>query len=166
VRPMRALVVYESQYGNTEHVARAIADGMRADASVDVVGVDDVPVPPLVDVDLLVVGGPTHVFSMSRPPTRADAGKDAPSATRTGIREWLAGARGVDGLRVATFDTRQGHSRLTGSAAAAAARAARTRGMAVIATMDFFVTGRSGPLEDGEQERAAAWGRALVRGDG
>lgn len=160
---MRALVVYESHYGNTERIARAIAEGMSASADVVLSAIDDASQAAPTDVDLVVIGGPTHVFSMSRPQTRADAAKDAEGGAHGGVREWLTGLSGAEDLRVAVFDTRQGHGALAGSAARAAERLARRRGMNVVATMDFFVTGRRGPLEDGESERAAAWGRALVR---
>ena len=114
--------------------------------------------------DLLVVGGPTHAFSMSRPETRDDAAKDAPQHPRAGIREWLqALTPPATTLRLATFDTRQGHSPFTGSAAKAAAKAARSRGLRAEAAMDFFVTARGGPLEPGEIERATEWGRSLAR---
>lgn len=164
VRLMKALIVYESQFGNTEKVARAIAEGVATSGRVEVVAVDTAPTVLPDDVDLLLVGGPTHVFSMSRVQTRADAAKDAPTPTRRGIREWLAQPPSSSGrLRVATFGTKQGHGRLSGSAATAAAKAARAHGLLVDAVEDFFVTGRSGPLEEGELERATAWGRALGR---
>ena len=71
---MRALVVHESMFGNTETVARAVADGLSTVAGIEV---DRAAVhsasTDLADVDLVVVGGPTHAFSMSRESTRADA---------------------------------------------------------------------------------------------
>ncbi len=79
VRLMKALIVYESQFGNTEKVARAIAEGVATSGRVEVVAVDTAPTVLPDDVDLLLVGGPTHVFSMSRVQTRADAAKDAPT---------------------------------------------------------------------------------------
>lgn len=164
VRLMKALIVYESQFGNTEQVARAIGEGVATGGEVEVVAVDVAPATLPADLDLLLVGGPTHVFSMSRAQTRADVAKDDRTPTQSGIREWLAGVTAAPtGLRVATFGTKQGHGRLSGSAATAAAKAARAHGMTVDAARDFFVTGRSGPLEEGELERASAWGRTLGR---
>ena len=60
---MRALVVFESMFGDTETIARAVADGLSDAIRVDIV---DVATAPRVDadVDLLVVGGPTHAFGM------------------------------------------------------------------------------------------------------
>ena len=73
----RALVVYESVLGNTQAVAKAIAEGLGESRPVTVKEVSDAPdaIPP--DVGLLVVGGPTHAFGMSRPETRADAAREA-----------------------------------------------------------------------------------------
>ncbi|MEO6585287.1 MAG: flavodoxin/nitric oxide synthase, partial [Knoellia sp.] len=70
---MRSLVVYESVWGNTEQVARAVAAGLGVVMTVEVVDVGIAPTTPGDDVDLLVVGGPTHTFSMSRPGTRSEA---------------------------------------------------------------------------------------------
>src|SRR5512139_1244290 len=90
-RTRKALVVYESMFGNTEGVARAVADGLRGHLDVDVVEVAKAPSPLGEDVDLVVVGGPTHAFSMTRQNTREDAvrqGAQAGSAAY-GIREWI-----------------------------------------------------------------------------
>jgi flavodoxin len=63
---MKALVVYESMFGNTEEIAHAIADGLGESVEVQLAEVADAPVEPNPDVALIVVGGPTHAFSMSR----------------------------------------------------------------------------------------------------
>jgi hypothetical protein len=102
--------MYESMFGNSERVARAVAEGLAEHVEVVVRDVTSSPggeVP--VGTDLLVVGGPTHAFSMSRPGTREDAirqGAGQGLATR-GLREWLEGLdRDLHGLPAATFDTR------------------------------------------------------------
>ena len=69
---MRALVVYESMFGNTQAIAQAIGDGIEASMHADVVEVGAAPDMVPRDVTLLVVGGPTHAFSMSWPSTRRD----------------------------------------------------------------------------------------------
>jgi hypothetical protein len=70
---MKALVVYESMFGNTEKIARAVADGVGEAMDVQLAEVADAPTEPSPDVALIVAGGPTHAFSMSRENTRADA---------------------------------------------------------------------------------------------
>ena len=95
---MKAVVVYESMYGNTHLVADAIATGLRdRDVTVEVVAVDDAVAELLAGADLTVVGGPTHVHGMSRESTRKAAvdaaqkpGSDLtvdPDAERSGLRE-------------------------------------------------------------------------------
>ena len=91
-RSLRALVVHESMFGNTERIALAVAQGLRAGgAEVSVVAVADAPDALPDEVDLLVVGAPTHAFSLSRAATRRDAVRQGASPDRaaTGLREWL-----------------------------------------------------------------------------
>lgn len=161
---MRALVVYESMFGNTEALAQAVGDGVSRWASAMVVAVTAAPTVVGPGVDLLVVGGPTHALSLSRPVTRAEAVEQgAPPVTpvHQGIREWLDDVR-LDGqTAVATFDTRVG--RVPGCAARAALRRLRRRGgIAVTPPESFAVTAAPGPLVDGELERARDWGASLA----
>lgn len=170
---MKTLVVHESHFGNTRAVAEAVADGI-ADGTglgraehVTVVDVTDAPDRLAADVDLLVVGAPTHAFSMSRASTRRDAlGQGAePGHDVRGIREWLA-TLALDGAAptVATFDTRvTAVRRLPGSAAHAAGRSVVRHHLGeVVDSASFFVDDSHGPLADGELDRARAWGRALA----
>ncbi|MCW2833068.1 MAG: hypothetical protein JWN68_1021 [Nocardioides sp.] len=161
---MSTLVVYESMWGNTEIVARAVAEGIGHDVAI--VHVSDAPVPVPDDVDCLVVGGPTHAFSLSRPTTRRDAvAKGAPDAhTGRGVREWLAQLKATDRIDVATFGTRVGSVRhLPGSAAKAAGREVRRHRLGrLVATVSFYVDDMAGPLQAGEVERARAWGQELA----
>lgn len=89
---MKALVVYKSMFGNTQAVARAVADGIATHGSVDVREVASAPDLGATDADLVVVGAPTHAFSLSRAGTRQDAatksGRQVISEGR-GVREWL-----------------------------------------------------------------------------
>ncbi|HEY8524679.1 MAG TPA: flavodoxin domain-containing protein [Acidimicrobiales bacterium] len=162
---MRALVVYESMFGNTEAVARAVGAGLAALMPTDVVEVGRAPAALGDDVDLLVVGGPTHAFGLSRRRTRADAAKQAEGQLVSrgfGLREWLAVLdRPRDGVAAAAFDTRV-KVPLPGSAARAATRRLRRLGFRVAARpTTFWVTGTLGPLADGELDRARAWGEAF-----
>jgi menaquinone-dependent protoporphyrinogen IX oxidase len=70
---MRALVVYESMYGNTHRIAEAIARGLRPAYAVRVVSVAGARYEHVGRYDLIVVGGPTHAHGMSRPDTRQGA---------------------------------------------------------------------------------------------
>ena len=70
---MRALVVVESMFGNTKEIGAAATDRLGETTAVDLNEVNDAPLELGVDVRMLVVGGPTHAFGMSRPATRHDA---------------------------------------------------------------------------------------------
>jgi hypothetical protein len=162
---MRALVVYESQWGNTERIAKTVADELGRTLSVRLVEAESAP-SDVADADLVVVGGPTHGFSMTRPSTReaAVAQHGAPRAPERGIREWIAALPHLDHPVVAaTFDTRVDAPRLPGSAAKAARHELRTLGFDVgIKAKTFRVHGYEGPLIDGELGRAVEWARSLV----
>lgn len=160
---MRTLIVVESIWGNTEAIARAIAAGVDGDVEV----VDTDAAPPVVpdDLDLLVVGGPTHAFSMSTATTRESARQQgAERIPVRGIREWIEGlAAPARHMRVATFDTRTVSPRLPGSAAKKALKRLVALGFQPVAKAETFgVHGYSGPLADGEESRAQAWGRTIT----
>ena len=162
---MKALVVFESMWGNTEKVARALAAGLGTRAAVEVLDVAGEVPSELRGVDLVVVGGPTHAFSMSRESTRKDAVMKGAAAghERRGIREWLDGLPEGD-VAVATFDTRVGKVKhLPGSAAKKAAKEVRRHHVGrVVDSESFYVDDMEGPLLDGELERAEEWGVVLA----
>ncbi|MET0780604.1 MAG: flavodoxin domain-containing protein [Microbacterium sp.] len=161
---MRALVVYETLWGNTEKVARAVADELGRTMSVEVVDVDSAP-DSADGYDLVVIGGPTHAFSMTRPSTREGAVNQngAPRAPAQGIREWLGHlAHAAAPVTAAAFDTRVNSPRLPGSAAKAARHELRSLGFDVgIKAKSFRVHGYEGPLIEGELDRAREWAREL-----
>jgi hypothetical protein len=162
---MRVLVVQESMFGNTARVAYAIAHALADDVQVEVLHAADAPPDPGPDVDLIVVGAPTHAWSLPQAKTRAEAVRQgAPSdRARSGVREWLSALPAGRATSVAAFGTKVVSMRhAPGSAARAEARIARRRGFRVTAIADFFVSSTTGPLVDGELERAAAWARTLV----
>lgn len=164
---LRALVVYESMFGNTRLIAEAVRDGLRDLLQVDLVSVGTAPDEVGADLDLLVVGGPTHGFGMSRRSTRTDAAIQGvvEMPPTVGIREWVGRLPDRQGLTAAaTFDTRMMRLRwLPGSAARGAAGELHRRGFRLLTTStSFFVVGTTGPLADGEKERATRWGRGLA----
>jgi hypothetical protein len=174
---MRAHVVYESMFGNSQAVAEAVARGLRRSSprlTVEVVNVLDAPDALL--TDLLVVGGPTHAFGMSRPQTRSSRSEhlSTPEArepaerlpgadTGRGVRERLDQLTGLDGVPAAAFDTRVDRP-VPKRAAAGMARRLRGAGCRLALPPEgFHVTGMHGPLGDGELERAEAWAGAVAR---
>jgi hypothetical protein len=162
-----ALVVYESSFGNTAELARAVWAGMFARrADVELVEVRAAPEHLPDGVDLLVVGAPTHAFGLSRPRTRADAAVQAgrPAEPSTiGVREWLGHLdRPGHPVHAATFDTRIQSPHVPGSAATGAGKRLRRAGYEVDDVESFWVTGTKGPLAVGELERAREWGIHLA----
>ena len=162
---MRSLVVYESWFGNTRRIAEEIAAALAHEGEVDLVTVDE-PLPSLEDVDLLVVGAPTHVHGLSSKRSREGAlTQGAHGEPGIGVRGWIdALPDGAGGPRAAAFDTRADKPTwLVGSAARGIARRLRDQGYRLaIEPQSFFVQGTPGPLEEGELERASEWGRTLA----
>lgn len=162
---MRALVVFESMFGNTEKVAAAIGEGLAPAMQVDVVEVGNAPVAIGAETTLLVLGGPTHAFGMSRPQTRQDAERQAGGevVSKSGIREWLEAVTPSAAVPAVAFDTRVNQRWVPGSAARAAQRRLRGKGFAVADTpRTFYVQGTPGPLLEGELSRAREWGGELA----
>ena len=163
---MQVLIVVESMFGNTRAVADAVAEGMRAAATVEVVDVAEAPAAVPAEVNLLLVGGPTHAFSMSREATRKDALQRPHALHReatAGIREWIAATPPNNALRVVTFDTRLKKALIPGSAAKSAAAALAVKGFGQAQRGEtFWVEDIAGDLKPGELERAREWGRTLL----
>lgn len=163
----RALVVFESMYGNTQHIAEAIAEGLASQLPVEVAEVSAAPLVLPPDIGLVVLGGPTHRFGLSRPASRERAAaKHEPLSVGLGLRDWIEQVEWEPGrLVAATFDTKRGAPRFFwGSAARAARKAVRARSVLVLGAKDFYVTfgADEDALEPGELERARAWGRELA----
>jgi hypothetical protein len=163
---VKALVVYESMFGNTETIARAIADGLGVTGEIEVEVADVAAIPSTVGVDLLVVGAPIHAFGLSRPSTRQDAARQGtirPGAADVGLREYLDVSPMLTGLAAAAFDTKVNKPFLPGSASRKAHRRLRRLGCRMLRPPEsFLVTGTQGPLVDGETERARTWATRLT----
>ena len=167
---MNTLVVYESIYGNTRAIAEAVADGLGGAAVASVAGAPA----ELGDTELLVVGGPTHMHGLATNRSRQIAAEAAEedkgtrvepdAAAGPGLRSWLADLADRAGARAATFDTRLDRAPwLTGVASRGIAKRLRHHGYEVVASESFLVHDTEGPLEDGELDRARAWGAELAR---
>jgi hypothetical protein len=167
---MRALVVYESMFGNTKRIADAVAAGIAEHMTVVSVEVSLAPFAIEPDVDLLAVGGPTHVHGMTTAFTRAQAAKQSTHIVSTGIgaREWLEGVRPMGTATTAvTFDTRiKGAAILTGSAANGFAKLLRAAGFRVFTPPESFLIATKSAQDDalleGELEHARAWGSEIA----
>jgi hypothetical protein len=165
----RALVVYESFFGDALAVAQAVATGIAPHLSADVVGAADAPAELGPDVRLLVVGGPNHRTGMPTRATRQSAmdvsgtEMDVPVA---GLHEWLDTVRFSGLVPAAAFDTRLDQAWVLAHldhAARTEERLLLRDGAVLIAPAEHFrVTTGAGPLVDGEEERARRWGETLL----
>ena len=171
---MSVLIVVESIFGNTRTIADAVGQGLHqslrdrgVETDVVVADVADAPLAIADDVALLVLGGPTHAFSMSREGTREDAlqkahAPNAAAKAATGMREWIEKVAVNATVPVVTFDTRVKKAFIPGSAAKSAAKALTEHGMNAERGETFWVHDTPGPLLPGERERARGWGATLA----
>jgi flavodoxin len=149
---VRSLVIYHSKYGNTERVARAIADGLGERGEARAMTVREVRHTDLERAQLVVLGAPTQFGGM-------------PLSMRGFMRRM--GSEGWFARPVVVFDTRF-HQDVEKSGSAATVLDGRLRelgALGVVPPESFFVTGMKGPLEEGELDRAKVWGRCLHLGD-
>jgi flavodoxin len=147
---MKIIVVYDSLYGNTEIIARAVGDVLPGEVQVQRVG--QVQAADLETADLLVVGSPVHGA--------------LPSEAIQGLLATI-GAPTREGAQAATFDTRLTWKFLErwGFAASKIAEALQAKGWALVGEPGgFFVRGlKKGPLKRGETERAVTWAKSLTK---
>jgi len=162
---MKAIVVYESLWGNTAAIARAIADGIGPEASA--LSTSQASGEAMAGVDVIVAGAPVLAFRLPIEQMRKSIGKDPkhsnrpPDLSQPSLRSWLAALPKGSG-RSAAFET--GFKRSPGSATGAIAKSLKRAGYQPVAKDErFIVTGTYGPLADGEVERAKAWGAGLAR---
>ncbi len=167
---MRAMLIYESMFGDNQQVALAIAAGLNeAGVAAEAIEVGIAPTAIGSDVDLLVVGSPNHAWSMPRPNTRqnAEAKADVPLVSQgIGVREWLGSAALRTGLRTVAYDTRGSHPKVVVAMDHASTSIekglAKLGGTRLVPAEHFRVADVKGPLEPGEPERAHAWGVTLA----
>jgi len=145
---MNALIVYDSQFGNTKMVARVIAAELAKSGKAKAVHITDAKMPELKGVDILIVGSPTQGW------------KPMPD-----VLAFLKNLPDLNGINVAAFDTRLKSPKIfTGSAARIIAKELQNKGAKLVCEPEsFFVEGTKGPLRMGEIERAEDWARMILR---
>jgi flavodoxin len=141
---VNVLVVYASQFGNTEKLARVMGAALEARHTVRVVSTRNARALTGDGVDLLVVGSPTQMFGR-----------------RLLVRSFLdrLTSHGFGGVAAAAFDTRMGTPTERNAAASETIAAAlRRAGCRLVAPPEsFLVGGFTGPLVQGEEDRARSW---------
>jgi flavodoxin len=147
---MNILVVYFSKFGNTQKIAQTVAEELEAAGVVRIVSSDRLAASDLDDVDLVVMGSPTHRMNL-------------PEAVRP-VFEKLP-KRSLRGARVAAFDTSYQMSAFLARFTAAKKLARQLRklgGKRIVPPETFYVMGREGPLYEGELNRAKEWMATLL----
>ena len=152
---MKALVVYDSVYGNTEKVAQAMAAALECEAS----RVAAVTTEQLASLDVLLVGSPTQAFQPLKP-----------------VKAFLKGipAGKLNGIKVAAFDTRMDVKQVNNAVLTTLAKffgyaaepigkqLVKKGGTEAVPPAGFIVEGSEGPLKEGELERATAWAQQIL----
>lgn len=152
---MKALVVYDSVFGNTEKVAQAMGAALGCEAC----RVTEVTPERLASLEALIVGSPTQAFQALKP-------------VKAFLKSIPAGS--LKGVRVAGFDTRMDVKEVNNAVLTVFAKAfgyaaepigkqlVKKGGTQAVLPEGFIVMGEKGPLRDGELERAAAWAKRVL----
>jgi flavorubredoxin len=134
----RVIIVYDTKFGNTEKIAKALAEGMKKEGvNVDCLKIDKVDVSKLGEYDMLAIGGPTHGFGLSEP-----------------MKDFLQKLENVNlsGKKAIAFDTKL-KSRFAGSAGKRIEEKLKKLGMSIVKShVSAIVNGREGPIEEGAEE--------------
>jgi len=154
---MKALVIYDTFFGNTEKVARAISESLGAESSA--IRVADAKHEQLNGLGLLVVGSPTRAFRPTKP-----------------ISQFLDGMPrdALRGVKVAAFDTRMSEAELNSpmlgfmvkifgyASKPILDKLVRKGGEVAAPPEGFIVDASEGPLREGELEQAAEWAKRIA----
>ncbi|MFH1367208.1 MAG: flavodoxin family protein [Patescibacteria group bacterium] len=150
---MNILIVYDSQFGNTEKIAKAMAEALTPSApsnGAKLIRAGEAKIADLENIDLLIIGSPTQ------------AGRPLPSVK--GFLNKIP-ADGLKNIKVASFDTRMKFFfiKIFGYAADRMAKVLQSKGgNLVVPPMGFIVSEKEGPLKEGELERAAEWAKDII----
>jgi flavorubredoxin len=160
----KAVVVYESLWGNTAAIARAIAEGIGPGAQA--LTTDAASAESVAEADLIVAGAPVLGFSLpsdqmrdSVARTEADA-PTPPDLAHPSMRSWLDSLPRGTG-RAAAFETRIWWSP-RGATGDIESRLKKAGYRTIAKAAKFVVKDKYGPLREGEVERARQWGKELA----
>ena len=156
---MKALVIYDSYFGNTEQIAQAIGNALGSPEDVEILRVGNVKPEQLAGLELLIVGSPTRAFR--------------PTPAITNLLKGIP-TNGLGGVKVAAFDTGIAIADMKPAilrfmagvfgyaAKRIASRLQKKGGQLAVPPEGFLVMGAEGPLKEGELERAADWARQVM----
>jgi len=153
---MKTLVIYDSFFGNTEKIAKAIAKATNG----DLLNVDNCKGSSIERVEYLIVGSPTRGFRPTEKVTKFL--KSLPKDS-------------LQGVNIMAFDTRLDVKKINsailtflekifGYAAAPIEKELIKKGGNKITEAEgFFVEESEGPLREGEEKRAWEWGKGNIK---
>ena len=156
---MKALVFYDSFFGNTEKIAQAVTDVIKTKYETTLARSNTLSPSQLSEYDLLIAGSPTRAFRPTQDITKLLAGVPA-------------GA--LKGKKAAVFDTRVSVAevnnklltfmvKLFGYAAEPLAKILKRKGAELVIPPEWYtVTASEGPLKDGELERSVRWAAKIL----
>ena len=162
---MKAVVVYESLWGNTAAIARAIAEGIGG--GTPALSTTDATPEAIAGADLIVAGSPILGFRLPSEQVRESirikpgSAPRPPDLSHPPLRSWLEALPRGEG-NGAAFETKIRGP--WGNATTAISKALKQAGYRPLGKpQGFIVKGKYGPLRDGEVERAREWGAELAR---
>jgi flavodoxin len=162
---MKAVVVYQSLWGNTAAIARAIAEGIGEGARA--LSTAEATPAAIAGAGLIVAGAPVLGFSLPRESMLKMIAegktkyKTAPDVSQPSMRSWLDGLSAGKGC-FAAFETRIWWS--PGGSTGGIERGLEHAGYRRLdKARRFLVEGGEGPLRAGELEKAKAWGAELAQ---
>jgi len=153
----KALVVYDSLFGNTKKIAEAITEGLSNQYDSRLMSVKDIKITDINSIKLLILGSPTHGGRYSE-----------------AVKDFFASLQdnSLQGIKAFSFDTSipAGDKgwfvrlliKMFGYAAPRISKELSKKGAVAGGSETFWVLDREGPLKDGETERARSWSTGIV----
>ncbi|MFO7928670.1 MAG: flavodoxin family protein [Candidatus Humimicrobiaceae bacterium] len=143
---MKALVIFDSNFGNTKKIAEAISDELGEDSKLS--PVSDIDIKEIREINLLIAGSPINAW---RPSKKMNEFLDSLTVNQ------------LAGIKAASFDTRI-KTFMSGDAAKKISKSLKKAGAEILTNpQPFLVKGREGPLLDGEIEKAIKWAKSIKR---
>ena len=159
---MKALVIYDSVFGNTKEIAMAIGNALNHFGETEILNIEEINNSTLTDIDVLLVGSPTRQFNATK--KIMDFINSLPS-------------KSLKGIHVSAFDTRISVDDINSkflnfmvkifgyAAEPIAKKLVKKGGKLIVPPAGFFVNGNEGPLKDGEIKRAVEWAKKVEAKD-
>ena len=144
---MKALVIYDTNYGNTKKIAKIVAEKLWKGTKL--ISVADLKKKDLKSMEVLIVGSPVIGWN----PTER-------------MSKFLAGLKDneLQGIKAAGFDTRMKLFFFTDAAKKISKELSRAGATIIARSQGFYVQKAEGPLRDGEKERAVVWASNVKHG--